>query len=633
MTVNRAETLVRPAPGKPSSAKAWLRALELTAPIVRRPDRILPTVIEELAEKLGDAPALLSARECLTYRALAERSTRYARWAIEQGLAKGDAVCLLMPNRPEYMAIWLGITRVGGVVALLNTHLAGPALAHCINTAAPRHLIAAGELIDRLIAVRQDLAGEPKIWIHGAGHDRFPRIDDGIERYPGNALEDSERRHVTIDDRALYIYTSGTTGLPKAANVSHARLMQWSHWFAGLMDARSSDRLYNCLPMYHSVGGALATGAVLVGGGSVVICETFSARQFWSDVVRWDCTLFQYIGELCRYLLHTKPQAHERDHRIRLCCGNGLRPDVWNGFKERFRIPRILEFYAATEGNLSLFNVEGMPGAIGRIPAFLEHRFPATLVKYDADADAPVRDARGFCVRCAPNEVGEAIGRLLEDRSSIGSWFEGYTNEAASEEKILRDVFEPGDAWLRTGDLMQKDERGYFYFVDRIGDTFRWKGENVATSEVSEAICAFPGIKEANVYGVAIPGTDGRAGMAAIVTDDGLDLAAFRTHLIDRLPDYARPVFLRVRDDLEVTATFKHTKSTLVREGYDPLATGDAIYFNDRERQAFVRLDKALYDRIQTGQIRFWRPRRIGARPSVSPRREHGQAGNTDESH
>jgi fatty-acyl-CoA synthase len=603
-TVNHAETPVRPAPDTPSSARRWSRALELTAPIARHPNRILPIVIEALAEQLGDAPALLSDGECLTYRALAQRSARYARWAIDQGLAKGDVVGLLMPNRPEYMAIWLGITRAGGVVALLNTNLAGPSLAHCVNTAVPRHLIVAAELIDRLTAVGQDLAGAPTIWVHGDGDDRFPRIDHAIERYAGNTLHDGAARSATIDDRALYIYTSGTTGLPKAAIVSHARVMQWSHWFAGLMDVRASDRLYNCLPMYHSVGGVLATGAVLAGGGSVVIRKTFSARQFWSDIVRWDCTLFQYIGELCRYLLQSPPHPHETDHRIRMCCGNGLRPDVWNGFKERFRIPHILEFYAATEGNVSLVNVEGRPGAIGRIPLFLAHRFPATLVKYDVGTDAPERDARGFCVRSAPNEVGEAIGRILKDRSNVGSRFEGYTNQDASEGKILRHVFEPEDAWFRTGDLMRRDEHGYFYFVDRIGDTFRWKGENVATSEVSEAICAFPGIKAANVYGVAIPGTDGRAGMATIVTGDGLDLAAFRSHLVDRLPDYARPVFLRVRDDLEITATFKHTKRALIRDGYDPTAIGDPIYFDDRERQTFVRLDKPLYDCIQSGLIR-----------------------------
>ena len=226
-------------------------------------------------------------------------------------------------------------------------------------------------------------------------------------------------------------------------------------------------------------------------------------------------------------------------------------------------------------------------------------------MKFDVENDTPTRNEQGFCMRCAPNEVGEAVGKLLKDPSNVGSRFEGYTSKEASEKKILRNVFEPGDAWFRTGDLMRKDEKGYFYFVDRIGDTFRWKGENVATSEVSEAICTFPGVKEANVYGVAIPGTDGRAGMAALVTDHELDLGAFRTHLVDRLPEYARPLFLRIRNEMEVTATFKHTKNDFVRQGCDPEATADVIYFNDAESRAFVRLDKPLYDRIQTGQIRL----------------------------
>src|SRR5437773_10832161 len=424
MSLREGDAPATPAGSNRSAAKAWLRALELTAPIANNPRRIFSTVIDKLAEKFGEAPALLSDRERLTYRALAERSNRYARWALDQGLAKGDAVCLFMPTRPEYMAIWLGITRVGGIVSLLNTNLAGPSLAHCINTVGPTHVIVAAELVDPLTTALADLAGAPSIWAHGAGRHEFPRIDRDVERHAGEALREAERRPLTIEDRALYIYTSGTTGLPKAANVSHARLMQWSHWFAGMMDIQSSDRMYNCLPMYHSVGGVLATGAVLVGGGSVVIREKFSARQFWPDVIRWDCTLFQYIGELCRYLVHTEPAPHETQHGIRLACGNGLRPDVWNDFKERFAIPHILEFYAATEGNVSLVNVEGRPGAIGRIPPFLAHRFPAVLVQYDVDADAPVRDALGWCVRCAPHEVGEAIGPLRADRSNVGGRFD-----------------------------------------------------------------------------------------------------------------------------------------------------------------------------------------------------------------
>jgi fatty-acyl-CoA synthase len=594
----------RPEHGNDSAAKAWVRALELTTSIARRPDRLLTTVIEERAAQLGEAPALLSEHECLSYRALVERSNRYARWALDQGLAKGDTVCLMMPNRPEYMAIWLGITQIGGVVALVNTNLAGPSLAHCINIVEPKHVIVGAELVDALTTAQPDLTAAPTIWVDGASDRSFRRVDGEIERHAGETLTENERRPVTIEDRALYIYTSGTTGWPKAANVSHARLMQWGGWFAGMMDARRTDRMYDCLPMYHSVGGVLAPGAMLVAGGSVVIREKFSASQFWNDVVRWDCTLFQYIGELCRYLLQTPPSPHDHAHRIRIACGNGLRPEVWDQFKSRFRIPEIVEFYAATEGGISLFNVEGKCGAIGRVPSYLAHRFAPTLVRFDVEKDGPVRNEHGFCMRCAPNEIGEAIGKVLDDPSNVGSRFEGYTSKEASEKRILRHVFEPGDVWVRTGDLMRKDEKGFFYFVDRIGDTFRWKGENVATFEISEAICAFPEVRQANVYGVAIPGTEGRAGMATLVTDHEFDLPAFRAHLTRRLPHYARPLFLRIRNEIEVTGTFKYTKTDLVRQGYDPSATADVLYFNHPEQQAFVRLDKALYDRIQVGAIR-----------------------------
>jgi fatty-acyl-CoA synthase len=587
-----------------SPAKAWSRALELTAPIANNPRRIFSTLIEERANDLGQAPALLSDGGSLSYDGLARRSNQYARWARSQDLDKGDVVGLLMPNQPEYMAIWLGITSVGGVVALLNTNLTGRSLAHCITSVAPKHVIVAAELAYRLTNAVAQLPGSTRIWVHGASDAEHQRIDRDIEKYAGDTLSDAEQRPVSVEDRALYIFTSGTTGLPKAANVSHARLMQWSHWFAGMMGTQSSDRMYNCLPMYHSVGGVLATGAVLVGGGSVVLRDSFSARQFWDDVVRWDCTLFQYIGELCRYLLNTPPSPNEATHRIRMCCGNGLRADIWEDFKRRFRIPQILEFYAATEGNVSIFNVEGRPGALGRVPPFLAHRSPMALVRCDVETGEPVRTEQGFCDRVRANEAGEAIGRLSEDRSNVGGRFDGYTNHEASERKILRNAFEQGDAWFRTGDLMRQDDRGYFYFVDRMGDTFRWKGENVSTLEVSEAICAFPGVRQASVYGVAVPGTDGRAGMAAVAVAE-LDLVAFRRHLIDSLPSYAHPLFLRIGDEIQLTGTFKYATNELARQGYDPVSTTDTIYFNHSEQGAFVRLDGALYERIQTGQVRW----------------------------
>jgi fatty-acyl-CoA synthase len=357
--------------------------------------------------------------------------------------------------------------------------------------------------------------------------------------------------------------------------------------------------------MYHSIGGVVATGAVLVNGGSVVIRDRFSASQFWDDVVRWDCTLFQYIGELCRYLVRAAPHPREQAHRIRLCCGNGLRPDIWNEFKDRFQIPQILEFYAATEGNVTLFNCEGKPGAIGRIPSFLEHRSPTALVKCDIATGEVVRNDRGHCIRCRAGEVGEAIGKISDAPSNMSGRFEGYTNSRDSENKILRNVFATGDAWFRTGDLMRKDNNGFFYFIDRLGDTFRWKGENVSTTEVSQAITTFPGVTEANVYGVEVAGAEGRAGMAAVVVDGRFELAAFRRHLCARLPPYACPLFLRLVRKLEVTTSFKPKKNELMREGYDPNAVKDAIFFNDASQDAFIPVDEELFERIQARKFRL----------------------------
>jgi fatty-acyl-CoA synthase len=585
--------------------RGGLRTLRTTTPIARHPDRIFPSVIEELSEQYGEAPALLSDREQLTYRALSARSNQYARWSLAEGIDKGDAVCLLMPNRPEFLALWLGVTHVGGVVALLNTNLTGPALAYCINAVRPKHIIVAAELISALQSAQSGVSGDPKVWVHGETDSNFARLDLEVLQFDIEKLRASERRHLTIEDRALFIYTSGTTGLPKAANLNHYRVMLAANAFAGVMDTQPSDRIYDCLPMYHTAGGVVATGAALVRGGSIVLRERFSASEFWDDIVRWDCTILQYIGELCRYLVNSPPHPKERSHRLRLACGNGLRLDVWPTFRDRFRIPRIIEFYGATEGNVTLFNFEGKEGAVGRIPWFFAHRFPTRIIRFDVEKGEPVRNQQGFCEPCARGEVGEVIGKILRDPSKPGARFEGYALESDSEKKVIRDVFEKGDSWFRTGDLMRQDANGYFYFVDRIGDTFRWKGENVSTTEVEQAIAEFDGALEANVYGVRVPGRDGRAGMAAIVTKENFNLSAFYAHLANRLPDYARPVFLRIRHDIEVTSTFKQKKIELVSQGFDPGMTNDPIYFGDPQAKAFVRIDTFLYERICSGQVRL----------------------------
>jgi fatty-acyl-CoA synthase len=595
-----------PLPAGDSVNRTWLRALEATADLGEHSHCTLPRIIDEIAEKSGDAPALISKTTTLTYAQLAALSNRYARWALAEGVRVGATICLDLHNCPDYIAIWLGITRVGGVVALVNNTLTGAALAHCIDIVSPIHVIVGKQ---RSAEYESAMAGADrahKLWIHDDSTTRASTpINVTVKRFSGHPLSAGERRLVTLSHLALRIYTSGTTGRPKAANVSHHRIVMWSKWFAGLLGASPSDRMYDCLPLYHGVGGIVATGAMLVSGGSVVMREKFSATQFWRDVAETECTLFQYFGELCRHLLNGPSSPDERRHKLRLCCGNGMRPDVWEKFCERFQIPKIFEFYAATEGNFSLFNVEGRTGSIGRVPLFLAHRFPVSLVLVDPVAGEPVRDGRGRCVKAAENEVGEAIARINADSSGIFGRFEGYSNSAETEKKILRDVFDRSDVWFRTGDLMRRDAQGFYYFVNRIGDTYRWKGENVATLEVEESLCRCAGVCDANVYSVEAPQCEGRAGMAALVIDENFDFSTLQQHVIADLPDYARPVFIRLRKEMEVTETFKHKKSDLAAQGYDPRIMSDALYYFNRVRSQYVALDRRQFSSINAGLMRL----------------------------
>ena len=591
------------APRADSVNKAWLRALALTAQIERAPERILSEVVEEQALERPDTPALLSDEGQLDYGELAASNRRYARWALAQGIGKGETVALIAHNHPGYMAAWLGLSSVGVVVALVNTNLRGEALAHCLAAASPRLLIATDEFAEAAQEAAPSLPGAPPVWRLGAGPGL--RLDDALAALPSHPLAPEERRGVTVRDPALLIYTSGTTGLPKAAWVSHHRVMSWSCWFAAMLDVGPADRLYDCLPMYHSVGGVVATGALLVRGGSVVIARRFSASRFWDDVVRWDCSLFQYIGELCRYLLKAPTCSSERRHRLRIACGNGLDGSVWRAFQARFAIPRIVEFYAATEGNFSLFNLEGEPGAIGRLPGFMAHRFPVAIVAYDAETGAPRRGPDGRCIRCPRGEMGEAIGRINRDGGDPAHRFEGYTSATESERKVLHDVFEPGDAWLRTGDLMRVDRRGFFRFVDRVDGSFRWKGENVSAAEVAAIVEACPGVEAAAVYGVKVPHAEGRAGMAAVVAQPGFQLEALRARLAENLPGYARPLFIRLVPALDATETFKTSKGRLAAEGFDPERIADPLFVDDAAIGAYAPLDPRLFGRVARGELRF----------------------------
>ena len=536
----------------------WVRAMGLTQRLLsHKEDAALARLVHDLAgTRTGGEPALIGTDRSLSYVQLSAEANRYARWALAEGFAAGDVVALDLVNRPEYVAIWLGLTQVGCIVALLNTNLGPGAKEHCLKTAGAKRTI---------------------------GSANMPEIAS----LSGDPLTESERRPPRANDRALLIYTSGTTGMPKAVNITHARILEWSGWFAGMMEATSSDRLYDCLPLYHSVGGIAAVGSMLAVGGAVIVRERFSASRFWPDVAASKATIVQYIGELCRYTLAAPVSEYDTNHEVRLAVGNGLHKDIWAPFRERFAIPRILEFYAASEGAVSFTNCEGKVGSLGRVPAFLRDRFSVALVECDQHTRELLRAPGGHCLRVPVGKPGEALARLGANGKRGGSHFDGYTDSEATKAKILRDVFEPGDRWYRTGDLLRQDEEGFFFFVDRLGDTFRWKGENVSTTEVALVLRQCRGVVDVAVYGVAVPGADGKAGMAALVVEQGVfDFAALRAHLKVQLPAYARPMFVRICPALPSTGTFRLRKTELAQQSYDQ--STDPVWVNDERNDAFL---------------------------------------------
>jgi len=580
----------------------FMRDAARTYSILRkvRPDYEI-SIADFVEDRVAAAPhrlAILFEGRKLTNAELEAAANRVARWASAQGIGRGDVVGLLMENRPEFVITWLGLAKLGAVTALLNTNLRGHPLAHSLDVADAKHLVVGAELGAALATAQEHVKSWPTVWSTGGPVAGARDLDAELATRSPDTIDREVRRGLKASDKLFYIYTSGTTGLPKAANVSHLRACMMGGGAAGAQRLGPEDRVYVTLPLYHSAGGVMAAGSALISGGVLVLARKFSASRFWSDCRENEVTSFQYIGELCRYLLNSPEHPDEQRHRVRICIGNGLRPEIWEQFQERFNIPKVIEFYGATEGNVALMNLDGKVGAIGRLPRLLRGAMGVALIRYDVAKDEHVRGPKGFCIPCKPGEVGEAIGRI-----TAVSRFEGYSNPEATEKKILRNVFKPGDAYFRTGDLMRLDAEDYFYFVDRIGDTFRWKGENISTSEVAEVLSVCPGVKEANVYGVAVPDQDGRAGMAALVVNEGFDATTLAERCGRELPAYSRPLFLRLLPEIEITGTFKHRKIELVKEGFDPAAIVDPLFFLDGER-GYVKLDAELHGRIVRGEQR-----------------------------
>ena len=586
-------------------AKGLRRLLNRIKPITLDSPDLVCDDWEEAVDKFPEHPAITDDRRTLTYRELDAMANRFGHWAQSRRLKRGDTIALVMLNRAEYIAAWLGFAKVGVATALINTNLTGHALAHCLSISNASQVVTDEDCWKRVEDARALSGRNLMLWVLGLKDEDEADERRGLDKpvRSGSSVRParSARSGLTNRDTAMFIYTSGTTGMPKAAKVTHARARTYMRAFAGATAATDKDVTFNVLPLYHSTGGLVGVGPALLNGGRLVLRKRFSASSFWPDVKASGATLFVYIGELCRYLVNCPEHPEERSHKLRLAFGNGLRPDVWPDFRKRFSIPDILEFYGSTEGNVSVFNFDGRPGAIGRVPGFLRKQINFRLVRFDMETGEPVRGADGLCQLAKPGEVGEALGMIGDD---IRHAFSGYADKAASEKKILRDVFARGDRWFRTGDLMKQDSEGYVYFIDRIGDTFRWKGENVSTAEVEQRLADAPGVREVIAYGVPVPGQDGKAGMVAVVIEGKFAPRDFADWAERELPTYAQPVFIRLIKAADTTGTFKYKKNDLVADGFDPEKVDGPLYVRGG-KSGYTKLSDTARQAILNGDTRL----------------------------
>jgi citronellyl-CoA synthetase len=559
--------------------------------------------VERNAAELGDHSALVTDDDSCTWAEFNARANRFANALKAAGLNRGDTVSVAMENSIDYLAVIVATNKLGVTAALINTNLRERPLTHCISITESKKCIFGAEMREAIEAVKDGLELEE-------GSDYYI-MADGDEPPPNWALDfraasagqsdanPPDTAETTLGETGMYIFTSGTTGLPKAAVMSNRRYLASAQLSAKAgLRLTPSDRLYICLPLYHGTALLVGAGAACASGASMFVRRRFSASAFLDEVRRHGCTAFIYVGEVCRYLTNTPARADDADSPLVKAMGNGLRPDVWLDFKRRFGLQRITEFYGASEGNVAFANLLNKDCTIGMTSAKI------ALVRYDVDADEVVTDDAGHCMEVAAGEPGLLLGQINDE-----AVFEGYTDQEATEKKVIRNALRDGDAWFNTGDLLREVDVGFnlgfphYQFVDRVGDTFRWRSENVSTNEVGEIINGFPGIELCNVYGVEIPGADGRAGMAAIRLEEGaeLDLAAFTAYVQRELAAYARPVFLRIQSEIDLTGTFKMVKGDLKREGYDVAAIEDPVYVMKPGGSAYEALDadylQAIADR------------------------------------
>ena len=567
----------------------------------------LGIAFEKAVKRNPQGIALLFEDQSYSYRALNEWANQIAHYYLSLGAKKGDVIAVMVENRPELIATIVALAKIGVTIALVNTSQVGKVLAHSINLVNPIAVIAGEEVRAAIDEIRQDLnvAQDRFHWFAdqetrkhaGTAPKDYVNLAQQIDQFP--KFNPSTTRTVTGKDGLFYIYTSGTTGLPKAVIFTHSRWTLAYGTYGHILNLGKDDVMYVTLPLYHATGVVVCWCGVIAGSATLAVRRKYSTSAFWKDVQKFNASAIGYVGELCRYLIDAPTTELERAHRVTKMIGNGMRPNIWGKFKERFGVQEVLELYASSEGNVGFSNIFNFDNTVGFSPT------PYAIVEFDKEKNELVRDKKGHCKKVKTGEVGLLIGKITSR-----SPFDGYTDPEKNKSVILKDVFTKGDSYFNTGDLVRDIGFRHAQFVDRLGDTFRWKGENVSTTEVENMVCEYHKIAEAVVYGVEIPNTNGRAGMAAITLVDGeelneADLSAMVNVFKKCLPSYAIPVFLRVQAKVETTGTFKYQKNKLKEDAFNPAKTSERLLVLLPGATAYCDVNAEIFNNIQNYQYRF----------------------------
>ena len=567
----------------------------------------LGIAFEKAVKRNPQGIALLFEDQSYSYRALNEWANQIAHYYLSLGAKKGDVIAVMVENRPELIATIVALAKIGVTIALVNTSQVGKVLAHSINLVNPIAVIAGEEVRAAIDEARPELK-VPQDRFHwfadqetrkhaGTAPKEYVNLAQQIDQFP--KFNPSTTRTVTGKDGLFYIYTSGTTGLPKAVIFTHSRWTLAYGTYGHILNLGKDDVMYVTLPLYHATGVVVCWCGVIAGSATLAVRRKYSTSAFWKDVQKFNASAIGYVGELCRYLIDAPTTELDRAHRVTKMIGNGMRPNIWGKFKERFGVQEVLELYASSEGNVGFSNIFNFDNTVGFSPT------PYAIVEFDKEKNELVRDKKGHCKKVKTGEVGLLIGKITSR-----SPFDGYTDPEKNKSVILKDVFTKGDSYFNTGDLVRDIGFRHAQFVDRLGDTFRWKGENVSTTEVENMVCEYHKIAEAVVYGVEIPNTNGRAGMAAITLVDGeelneADLSAMVNVFKKCLPSYAIPVFLRVQAKVETTGTFKYQKNKLKEDAFDPSKTDERLLVLLPGATAYCDVNAEIFNNIQNYQYRF----------------------------